>query len=136
MRDRVVDELGIPGSIVVNPMTAVSEGAAMFAEAVDWTSAEHEREATRDQIKSDGKLGLSFRYESRTPDKKARVAVVVEREISGYTFEISSLDSGWNSGVIALKNKSLVTVPLHVRGELLLKSNQTAVASCRSTISA
>lgn len=117
MRDRIVDELGIPGNIEVNPMTAVSEGAAMFAEAVDWTSAEHERKAIRDQIKSDGKLGLSFRYESRTPDKKARIAVVVEREINGYTFEISSLDSGWNSGVIALKNKSLVTVPLHIRGE-------------------
>ena len=110
-------ELGIPGGIEVNPMTAVSEGAAMFAEAVDWTSEEHERKATGEQIKSDSALGLSFRYESRTPDKKARIAVVVEKAISGYTFEISSIDTGWNSGVIALKDKTLVTVPLHVRGE-------------------
>ena len=50
-------------------------------------------------------LGLSFRYESRTPDKKARIAVALEKEIDGYTFEISSVDSGWNSGVMELKNK-------------------------------
>lgn len=117
LRDRVIDELGIPGSIEVNPMTAVSEGAAIFAEAVDWNSQEHERKATREQFKSDSELGLSFRYESRTPEKKSRIAVVLEREVDGYTFEISSVDSGWNSGVIALKNKSLVTVPLHKRGE-------------------
>ena len=117
IRDRVVSELGIPGSIEVNPMTAVSEGAAIFAEAVDWDSDEHERKATREQFRSDSELGLSFRYESRTPDKKARLAVVLEHEVDGYTFEISSLDSGWNSGTIALKNKAIVTMPLHKRGE-------------------
>ncbi len=141
IREKVVAELGIPGSMEVNPMTAVSEGAAIFAESVDWTSQEHERKATREQFKSDAELGLSFRYESRTPDKKARIAVVLEKEIAGYTFEISSLDSGWTSGLVELKNKKLVTVPLHKRGEnkfsvevfdkggeLLLKSNQTADA--------
>ena len=141
IREKVVAELGIPGSMEVNPMTAVSEGAAIFAESVDWTSQEHERKATREQFKSDAELGLSFRYESRTPDKKARIAVVLEKEIAGYTFEISSLDSGWTSGLVELKNKKLVTFPLHKRGEnkfsvevcdkggeLLLKSNQTADA--------
>lgn len=115
--DRVVAALGIPGSMEVNPMTAVSEGAAIFAESVDWTSEEHERKATREQIKTDAELGLSFRYESRTPDKKARIAVVLERNIAGYTLEISSVGSGWNSGLVELKNKQLVTVPLHRRGE-------------------
>ncbi|MBR4153602.1 MAG: Hsp70 family protein [Selenomonadaceae bacterium] len=117
IREKVVAELGISGSMEVNPMTAVSEGAAIFAELVDWNSQEHERKATREQFKSDAELGLSFRYESRTPDKKARIAVVLEKEIIGYTFEITSLDSGWTSGSVDLKNKNLVTVPLHKRGE-------------------
>lgn len=117
LRDRVIEALGISGGLEVNPMTAVSEGAAMFAEAVDWSSEEHERKATREQCKSDTELGLSFRYESRTPDKKARVAVVLERNIDGYTFELTSLDSGWTSGLVQLKNKALVSVPLHKRGE-------------------
>ena len=60
---------------------------------------------------------MSFRYESRTPDKKARIAVVLEKEIAGYTFEINSVDSGWTSGLVELKNKKIVTVPLHKRGE-------------------
>ncbi|MBQ6296828.1 MAG: Hsp70 family protein [Selenomonadaceae bacterium] len=117
IREKVVSELGIPGSMEVNPMTAVSEGAAIFAESVDWTSQEHERKSTREQVQSDSELGLSFRYESRMPDKKARIAVALEKEIDGYTFEISSLDSGWNSGLVELQNKKLVTVPLHKRGE-------------------
>ena len=117
IRDKVVDALGIPGSIEVNPMTAVSEGAAMYAESVDWTSQEHERKSTREQFNSDKKLGLSFRYESRTPDNKARIAVALEKEIVGYTFELSSVDSGWNSGLVELKNNALVTVPLYRRGE-------------------
>ena len=98
-------------------MTAVSEGAAIFAEAVDWDSDEHERKGTREVIKSDGELGLSFRYESRTPDKKARIAVVLAREIDGFTLKISSLDTGWDSGLVTLRNKEIVTVPLHKRGE-------------------
>ncbi len=117
IREKVVEALGIAGSMEVNPMTAVSEGAAIFAESVDWNSQEHERKATREQFKSDAELGLSFRYESRTPDKKARIAVVLEKEIAGYTFEISSIDSGWTSGLVELKNKKIVTVPLHRRGE-------------------
>ena len=117
IRDRVVDALKIPGSLEVNPMTAVSEGAAIFAETVDWTSQEHERKATREQLQSDSKLGLNFRYESRTPESKARIAVILEQEIDGYTFEITSLDTGRTSGLIELKNKSLVTVTLSKRGE-------------------
>ncbi len=117
LRDKVVSEVGIPGSIEVNPMTAVSEGAAIFAESVDWNSQEHERKATREQTKRDEALGLSFRYESRTPGDKAKIATVLAAQVKGYTFEISSIESGWISDVIALKNNAVVTVPLHKRGE-------------------
>ena len=117
IREKVVAELGIPGSMEVNPMTAVSEGAAIFAESVDWTSQEHERKSTRELFKSDVDLGLSFRYESRTPDKKARVAVALEKKIAGYTFEITSDGSDWTSGVMELSDKKLVAVPLNKRGE-------------------
>lgn len=97
IRDKVITELKIPGSLEVNPMTAVSEGAAIFAEAVDWNSQEHERKATREQFQSDSELGLSFRYESRTPENKARIAVVLKHALDGYTLEITSLDSGFGA---------------------------------------
>ena len=38
MRDKVASQLGIAPSIDVNPMTAVAEGAALFAESLDWAS--------------------------------------------------------------------------------------------------
>ena len=90
---------------------------AIFAEAVNWDSDEHERKGTHDIIKSDSELGLSFRYESRTPDKKARIAVVLKREVDGYTLKISSLDTGWDSGLVTLRNKEIIAVPLHKQGE-------------------
>jgi len=117
LRDKVSAEVGIPGNIDVNPMTAVSEGAAIFAESIDWESDLHERKSARAQIKGDKELGLSFRYESRTPNKKAKVAAMMKENVDGYTFEISSIDTGWTSGTVILKDKAMITVPLSKRGE-------------------
>ena len=44
LRDKVTLELGIAASTDVNPMTAVAEGAAVFAESIDWSSSEQNPE--------------------------------------------------------------------------------------------
>lgn len=116
LRDKVCDETGIPGSIEVNPMTAVSEGAAIFAESIDWSDEIHGRKATRQQVESAEALGLSFRYVSRTTDNQARIAVVLRKNMTGYTFEIKSNDTGWTSGMMALKDRAKIIVPLEKRG--------------------
>ena len=115
--ERVVLEVGIPGNFDVNPMTAVSEGAAIFAESVNWDSEFHGRKSSRHQIKSDENLGLSFRYESRTTKKQSRVIVNLKNKVEGYTFEINSIDTGWTSGIVQLENKVGVNLPLSKRGE-------------------
>ena len=115
--EKIVMEVGIPGNFDVNPMTAVSEGAAIFAESVNWDSEFHGRKSSRNQITSDEALGLSFRYESRTTKKQSRVIVVLKNKVEGYTFEINSIDTGWTSGVAQLENKSRVNLPLSKRGE-------------------
>lgn len=117
LRDKVVLEVGIPGSIEVNPMTAVSEGASIFAESIDWSTQEHGRKASREQVKSDTALGLGFRYVARTTEPQAKIAIVLEQEVKGYTFEVSSIDTGWSSGSIELRNRATVVVPLNKRGE-------------------
>lgn len=117
LRDKVVAEVGIPGSIEVNPMTAVSEGASIFAESIDWSSEEHGRKSAREQVKSAEFLGLSFRYVSRSTEPQAKIAIVLEHEVSGYTFDISSVDTGWNSGTIPLRNRAAIIVPLSKRGD-------------------
>lgn len=116
LRDKVGDETGIPGSIEVNPMTAVSEGASIFAESIDWSDEVHGRKATRQQVESAEELGLSFRYVSRTTDNQARIGVVLGKNVTGYTFEIKSNDTGWTSGTMTLKDKAKIIVPLEKRG--------------------
>lgn len=117
LRDKVVTQVGVPvGSIEVNPMTAVSEGAAIYAESLDWNNEEHGRKASREQVESDKSLGLSFRYVSRSTEPKARFAIVLTKPVEQYTFEISSEDTGWTSGSLELKNHAMLELPLTKRG--------------------
>ena len=37
LRDKVSSELGIEGTLSVNPVTALAEGASIFAESIDWS---------------------------------------------------------------------------------------------------
>lgn len=41
-------------------MTAVAEGAAIFAEFIDWSSLSYQRKSERGMIRSQQQLGLSF----------------------------------------------------------------------------
>lgn len=114
LRDRVERELGIKAEEVgkVNPMTAVSEGAAIFAETIDWSNEEHNRKGSHAEALSSDDLGLSFKYESRTTEKQARIAVRMEKNVKGYTYQICSVDSGWDSGMLPLQNGKMLRVPL------------------------
>ncbi|MGH9959130.1 MAG: Hsp70 family protein, partial [Pyrinomonadaceae bacterium] len=73
LRDKVAFELGIAPSTDVNPMTAVAEGAAVFAESIDWASQSRGRKSARGAISARGALDLSFNYIARTPDSKAKI---------------------------------------------------------------
>jgi molecular chaperone DnaK len=101
LRERVVQELGIKGSTEVNPMTAVSEGAAIFAESTKWEDAPVEQ-AKPSTGNTD--LGLVLKYENRTADKKTLVLVQLSADVEGYEISFSNLDNGWVSGRLSLKN--------------------------------
>jgi molecular chaperone DnaK len=122
LRDKVAFELGIPGSTDVNPMTAVAEGASLFAESIDWDSQNHSRKSTRGQIAAGGKLALAFNYVARTPDIKAKIAVQLATEVApGCEFQIDSVDTGWTSGRLPLKQGAMVEVALTKAGENTFK---------------
>ena len=53
LRDKVSFELGIPGVVNVNPMTAVAEGASIYAESIDWQSADRHRKNIRGKVALD-----------------------------------------------------------------------------------
>ncbi len=113
LRDRVAFELGIEASDDVNPMTAVAEGAAVFAESIDWSSKSRGRKSARGTVSAGGKLDLSFNFIARTPDSKAKVAARLGGQVvPGAEFQIDSLDTGWSSGRMALKDGATVDLAL------------------------
>ena len=122
LRDKVSFELGIPGSSEVNPMTAVSEGAALFAESIDWSSQTRGRKSNRGRISSSGKLDVAFNYIARTPDAKAKIAVQVTGDaLAGSEFQIDSLETGWTSGRLPLSSGTTVDVTLGKNGDNTFK---------------
>lgn len=122
LRDKLVREVGIAGSTDVNPMTAVAEGAAIFAESIDWSSQSRGRKSGRGALAAGGALNVTFNYQARTPDSKARVVAKVSGTIAaGTAFQIDNLDNGWSSGRVALKDGAAVEVPLSKPGDNLFK---------------
>lgn len=117
LRDRVAFELGIAASTEVNPMTAVAEGAAVFAESIDWATASRGRKTSRAQLASTP-LAITFHYISRTPGETARVTADLAADASpGVEFQIDAMDTGWSSGRLPLRRGATADLPLAVRGE-------------------
>ncbi len=123
LRDKVAFELGIRGDIVaLSPMTAVAEGASLFAESIDWSSESRSRKTSRGQISSGGELAVSFNYVSRTPSATSKIAVQVTGPVaSGYEFQVDSEDTGWTSGKLPLKHGATVDVVLAKPGDNTFK---------------
>jgi molecular chaperone DnaK len=122
LRDKVAFELGIAPSIDVNPMTAVAEGAAVFAESIDWASQSRGRKSARGAISTGGALDLAFNYIARTPEPRAKVvAKLGGRTPAGIEFQIDSLDTGWSSGRITLKDGASVELSLPKPGDNIFK---------------
>lgn len=115
LRDKVAFELSLPGNIDVNPMTAVAEGASIFAESIDWSTESHNRKATNETVNTN--IDLSFKFTARTSTDSAKVMCVLGNNLNGYTIEFVSLDTGWSSGNAALKKNMMVTLPLLQNGE-------------------
>jgi len=121
LRDKVAFELGIAPSTDVNPMTAVAEGAAVFAESIDWSSQSRGRKSARGAINAGGSLDLSFNYIARTPDSRAKIVAKLGRAPTGIEFQIDSLDTGWSSGRVALKDGASIELSLTKPGDNTFK---------------
>ena len=126
LRDKVSFELGINGDILaVNPMTAVAEGASIFAESIfENGKSQQNRQNTSEQqpsnadILSSGAPLITFNFNKETPDDTSRIAVQVEGQVpAGYEFQIRSLDDAWTSGRIPVKHGEIVKVNLGKPGD-------------------
>ncbi len=115
LRDKVAFELSLPADIDVNPMTAVAEGASIFAESIDWSSESHNRKSTNKVVNTS--IDLSFKYTARTSADFAKVMCVLDKNLNGHTIQFTSLDTGWTSGNAELKNNLMIDLPLSQNGE-------------------
>lgn len=115
LRDRVSQNLGVATSIDVNPMTAVSEGAAIYAESVDFSNEKGGQKAEKGIIKS-ANYSLEFRYNARVSAEKAKIAVLF-KNATKLDFIFKSTGTGWTSGKLSLESGKIVSVDLHNDGE-------------------
>jgi molecular chaperone DnaK len=122
LRDKVAFELGIAASTDVNPMTAVAEGAAVFAESIDWKSQRRGRKSTRGSLSTGGALDIGFNFIARTPDAKSKIVVKLAGEAAqGTEFQIDSLDTGTSSGRLPLRDGAGVELLLSKPGDNIFK---------------
>lgn len=115
LRDRVSYELSLPANIDVNPMTAVAEGASIFAESIDWSTVGHSRKAANEVVKTD--IPLSFKYTARTSSDAAKVMCTLGGTLNGYTIQFTSDDTGWTTGNAVLTNNLIIALPLPKNGD-------------------
>lgn len=115
LRDKVSFEIGIPGNMEVDPMTAVAVGASLFAESIDWSSQNRLRKKDIGQVSAEA---ITFRYNARTSSEEAQIVVQVEgTDTPGSEFQIESNDTGWTSGRLPLKHNTTIGVPLTKSGD-------------------
>ncbi len=62
-------------------------------------------------------MNLVFNYVARTPDHRAKLAIATSNTVAGSTFQVDSIDTGWSSGKIDLRNGATVDLPLSKAGD-------------------
>lgn len=123
LRDKVSQTLGIPANTDVNPMTAVAEGASIFAESIEWSTQDRARKNMRGSVQSQGAVNVQFDFIARTPDVKTKLIIRLPEKVKGkFEFQIDSVDSGWSSGKVALKEGATIDLVLSKFGENTFKA--------------
>lgn len=86
------------------------------------TSQSRGRKSSRGTVSAGGGLDLAFNYHARTPDTRAKIAVALKgTAVEGAEFQVDSLDTGWSSGRVKLKDGATVEVSLPKPGENAFK---------------
>lgn len=115
LRDRVSSELAIETSFDVNPMTVVSEGAAIYAESIDFSNEKGGQKSSKGILKSSD-YNLEFRYNARISADNAKVAIIYKSDSPLY-FSFKNIETGWTSGKLKQDNKSIVELELFSQGD-------------------
>lgn len=102
LRDKVAEELGIKANTDVNPMTAVAEGASIYAESLEWEEKKHTRKHSK--MVSHSIDCLELKYNNRVSSSKTKLQLKInpgkqkDFHLIKFTVEVTCKESGWTSG--------------------------------------
>ena len=133
LRERVCQLLDIGKGLAVNPMTAVAEGAGIYAESIDWSDQSHKRRQSVRELSGEpeetgseesGAEQVTIRYETRTSDDTAGVALIFEHDDKRLVRIFTDPDQvnteneipAYDSGEISIKKQGVMTIPLPDQG--------------------
>ena len=121
LREEVCARLEISRGTAVNPMTAVAEGASIYAETINWEDEQHTRRESIEELNWDEGSGKSeekevtVRYEKRTSTPVCKVAVI-PGDGKVRMVRIRALDSdgqpAYDSGRVSIVRQGILRIPL------------------------
>lgn len=116
LRELVSESLKIAADFSIDPMTAVSEGAAIYAESRHWEDTNTARKQTRTSTKA-GDLAIQYDYPSRVTRDTARIKVLFDnKDNQNLDIQIDS-SLGWTSGKTALNATTEIKVSVPQQGD-------------------
>jgi molecular chaperone DnaK len=124
VRRLVPEALGIPADMATDPMTAVANGAAIYAESRDWSGKLTQRKSSRASANVQAGVPIKFDFPSRTADDTAQVRVTAEGASSGWRIRIDGFD-GWSSGDLDLMDRLRISIPLPHPGDHRFRATVT-----------
>ncbi len=113
LQEYVMKALKIAEKGTADPMTAVAEGAAIYAESIDWSQADHRPQETYRHAEEND---FDIRYEQRVSGDEARVAVI-QRGGEDFSAELTAEADGWTSGRMRFTARGMLTAPMRAAGE-------------------
>ena len=120
LRDRVVSALDLVDTtdqLGIDRMTAVAEGAGLYAASHDWSTHTRASKSARGQTLIDGALEVTFHHMVRTTEDQARITVQGGKIAAGYEFQVVNRDDAWSSGRMPLVHDAVVEVDLSRKGD-------------------
>ncbi|MCE8036109.1 MAG: Hsp70 family protein [Halomonadaceae bacterium] len=114
--ERVAGQLDIVADTTVDPMVAVSYGAAIFAESREWEEGGSVRKSSRNTLEV-AELALRYDFPARTSRDTARLKVS-RGAVGGEALEIQvDCSRGWTSGRQKLEESVTLRLPIAQQGE-------------------
>ncbi len=113
LQQYVMEALHIPAKGEADPMTAVAEGAAIYAESIDWSREDRRQQET---VRSADERDFEIRYEQRVSAPEARIALLHKRN-EAFSALVTAEADGWSSGKIRFEGRGILTVPIREAGE-------------------